>query len=375
MENCKKCGKPLSPDWILCPYCGARPAAKRSPSPRRRPNGSGTAFRRGSTWYAQICLGSAIDASGKPRRKLKTKGGFKTKTEALAYCEILRNGAPVNSHETLYSLFQRWAPTHEGRVGPSTMAGYRAAFQHFSSIHGMSVPLIRPSDWQACIDACPRGKRTKEDMRTVAGLLNKFAMDQDIIPRNYAANLYTGRDRKGTRPAFTWDEVDAIRQAVGALPYADYVYTLIYTGFRPSELFALTKDSYNAQDNTLTGGAKTEAGRDRVVPVYSGLLPILQRRLESPSRWLFPRADGTQMNERYFRSACFNPLMDQLGITDRLPYSCRHTFANLLKQVRGSDTDKAAIIGHADASMTKYYQSADLASLRSIIDQFPLPQK
>lgn len=253
MENCKKCGKPLSPDWILCPYCGARPAAK--------------------------------------------------------------------------------------------------------------------------IDACPRGKRTKEDMRTVAGLLNKFAMDQDIIPRNYAANLYTGRDRKGTRPAFTWDEVDAIRQAVGTLPYADYVYTLIYTGFRPSELFALTKDSYNAQDNTLTGGAKTEAGRDRVVPVYSGLLPILQRRLESPSRWLFPRADGTQMNERYFRSACFNPLMDQLGITDRLPYSCRHTFANLLKQVRGSDTDKAAIIGHADASMTKYYQSADLASLRSIIDQFPLPQK
>ena len=60
--------------------------------------------------------------------------------------------------------------------------------------------------------------------------------------------------------------------------------------------------------------------------------------------------------------------MDALGITDRVPYSCRHTFANLLKNVKGSDTDKAALIGHSDASMTKYYQSPDYDSLRAIID-------
>ena len=372
--TCKKCGKTLEDAWVLCPYCGWRPSAAKKPSTsRKRPNGTGTAFRRDGSWCAQVTLGMYMDENGKMRRTYKTRAGFKTKAEALAYCEHLRNGQLKDSNETLYSLFLRWAPTHERRVGASTMAGYRAAFQHFSSLHGRSVQLIRPADWQACIDACPRGKRVKEDMKTVAGLLNKFALDQDLIPRNYAANLFTGRDRKGTRPPFTWDEVEIIRRAVGVEPYADYVYTLIYTGFRPSELFALTRDSYNAQDNTLTGGAKTEAGRDRFVPVYAGIQPILQRRLAESSKWLFPRADGSRMNERYFRDACFNPLMEKLGISGRFPYSCRHTFANLLKQVRGSDTDKAAIIGHADASMTKYYQSADLSSLRSIIDQFPLP--
>lgn len=77
------------------------------------------------------------------------------------------------------------------------------------------------------------------------------------------------------------------------------------------------------------------------------------------------------MNERYFRDACFNPLMEKLGIKDRYPYSSRHTFANLLKKAQGSDTDKAALIGHSDASMTKYYQSTDLESLREIVEQFP----
>ncbi len=368
---CKKCGKPLEAVWVACPFCGSK-LEDQPRTTRKRANGTGTAFRRNGQWVAQITVGMYIDSQGKLKRKYKTKSGFKTKTAALAYCSELRNGPEKDSNETLYSLFNRWQPTHERRVGASTMAGYRAAFQHFAPIHAMTFHLIRPGDWQSCIDNCPRGKRTKEDMRTVAGLLNRFAMDQDIISHNYAANLFTGRERKGTRPAFTWDEVEIIRQAVGSVDYADYVYTLIYTGFRPSELFALTKESYNAAANTLTGGAKTEAGMNRIVPVYAGLRPIIEYRLAYPSRWLFPKKDGRQMNERYFRDACFNPLMEHLGIKDRLPYSCRHTFANLLKGVHGSDTDKAALIGHADASMTKYYQSTDLDALRGIVEQFPM---
>jgi integrase len=75
------------------------------------------------------------------------------------------------------------------------------------------------------------------------------------------------------------------------------------------------------------------------------------------------------MNDEHFRTCCFEPLMKQLNIEGRVPYSCRHTFANLMKAVSGSDPDKAALIGHADASMTKYYQSADYESMRAITDR------
>ena len=74
------------------------------------------------------------------------------------------------------------------------------------------------------------------------------------------------------------------------------------------------------------------------------------------------------MGVEHFRKICFDRLMNQLGIEGRRPYSCRHTFANLLKATNGSDVDKAALMGHADASMTKYYQSEEYDKLKAIID-------
>jgi integrase len=133
-------------------------------------------------------------------------------------------------------------------------------------------------------------------------------------------------------------------------------------------MLSLKKDAYDKAHNALIGGFKTEAGKNRVVPINAKIAPILAQRMASESEYIFPRKDGTLMDDEHFRKYCFAPLMKKLGIEGKVPYSCRHTFANFLKNVRGSDTDKAALIGHADASMTKYYQSPDYESLQAIID-------
>lgn len=134
-------------------------------------------------------------------------------------------------------------------------------------------------------------------------------------------------------------------------------------------MLSLKKTVYDPDHHCLVGGFKTEAGTDRIVTISPKIEPIIIRLVnQQGSDYIFPRKDGTLMDDEYFRKHCFVPLMRQLNITGKVPYSCRHTFANLLKKVTGSDTDKAALIGHADASMTKYYQSADYASLKAITD-------
>lgn len=363
--NCRKCKKEIPEGSAFCCWCGAKQEIASSTT-RTRPNGAGYARKRGRTWTAYVSMGYEVDKSGKARRITRSRGGFKTKTEALAFCETLKNPLKKESSMTLLQLYEKWLPSHESRVGASTIAGYKAAFQHFKPLHYYRFQSIKTDDWQQCIDDCQRGKRVKEDMRTVAGLLCKYAFNLDLIDKNYAANLYTGNDRKGTRPPFSAEEIERIHAAIGVEKWADYVYFMIYTGFRPSEMFALRRDAYKPAENVLIGGGKTKAGTDRVVPISPKIQAILRARLDANSLFLFPRDNGTQMSESYFRSSCFNPLMERLGISDRYPYSCRHTFANLLKNVRGSDTDKAALMGHADASMTKYYQSEDIDSLRKI---------
>ena len=86
------------------------------------------------------------------------------------------------------------------------------------------------------------------------------------------------------------------------------------------------------------------------------------------------------MTPDYFRDNYFYQALDIIGIQSMptkdkpavyVPYSCRHTFSNLLANVSGADKDKAALIGHEDYTTTKkMYQSAELENLKRITDQF-----
>ena len=76
------------------------------------------------------------------------------------------------------------------------------------------------------------------------------------------------------------------------------------------------------------------------------------------------------MPTTYFAQSVFNPMMDRMGIKDRVPYSTRHTYSNKLKDAKGADRDKADLIGHADYDFTKkVYQSSTLKDRKKITDQ------
>lgn len=379
MANCRKCGKLLNDEWIVCPWCSTSVAIKPR-NVKSRGNGQGTAYKRGKTWTAKITLRydhyKDKDGKDKERAVSKTKGGFKTKTEALQYCEFMRKSpTKVESNETFAQIYERWLSFYESRIKDSTMACYKAAFKYYKTIQHYKIVTITSEDLQQCIDECPKGRSTKDDMRTVCSLVFKYAMQNGIVEMNQAQFLFAGKEKKGKRPPFTTEELEMIRKAVGQYSYADYVYFLCYTGFRPNEFLSLKKSAYNEVELNgekvplLIGGFKTEAGTDRIVTISPKVQGILEKQMAKEGEFIFPNIeDGTMMDDERFRRKCFVPLMKKLGIEGKVPYSCRHTFADLLKKVYGSDTDKAELIGHADASMTKYYQSADYASMKGITD-------
>ena len=167
-----------------------------------------------------------------------------------------------------------------------------------------------------------------------------------------------------------------IHDQIGVTPHAEDVYTLIYTGFRPSELFSLKKSDY--RDSILYGGIKTEAGKNRAVPVSRRIIHIIEDKLFGNSEYLFPKDDGTKMSAKYFRDNYFYPVLAAAGIQPiptpdhpayYVPYSCRHTFANLLKNAPGSDKDKAGLMGHEEYKTTqRLYQSAEIEAFKSIVN-------
>ena len=366
---CPKCNKDLPSGAVYCCFCG-RLLAPVPRSHKKRANNEGHVFKRGSTWTVRVSY-YAYDPDGHLVRKRKTKGGFKTAQAAGAFAYELKNGPVTAPTISLAELFDQWQRGYSSRISASTMAGYVSAFKHYSSLHSRTVQLIKAVDLQQCLDRSSAGKRTKQLMKVIAGLLWKYAIDCDVVSKNVAANLYTGNEKSVPHESFTDLELHRLRQAAAdGLPYADYVVALCFTGFRPGELLALKKSSVNLSAGYLIGGGKTEAGTNRVVTIPPAIQSIIRQRMDQPGEYLFPNLKtGQRMTHDYFRSFCFEPLMAQLKITDRVPYSCRHTYSNLIKRAPGDAGDKARLMGHTDYTFTQErYQSSALADLKLITD-------
>ena len=263
------------------------------------------------------------------------------------------------------------------------MGCYKAAVKYFEPIWSMRINEIDVDDLQECIDDCPHGKRTKENMKALCGLVYKYGIPRHAIPDNLnlAQFLTVSGESAAHREAFTADQIKAIKNACGKVPHADEIYCMIYTGFRPSEFLALSADNYDKKAQTLTGGAKTDAGKGRVVTISPKIKTIVGHLVASGG-FLIKDPLGKQWDLKKFTEEAFYPALEAIGIDNPMvevgggklrhkysPHTCRHTFATLMKRVDGADKDKQALIGHASSEMLRYYQDAPLDDLRKITDR------
>jgi len=407
--NCRKCSRELPSDAIYCCYCGVKQeATKRAP---KRSNGSGWARKRGKTWTAGLIVGQTEDGSP----DTITLGGFSTKGSALEFVPVLKAASKVAKAErnvvlrqarlrstidealfvvrsykkkpsadttTFRELYDRWYPFYEPRIDKSTMNGHRAAMSYFKDLWTVPFSQLSADDLQDCIDACPKGKRTRENMKSLGKRLYEFAIGRKLATVNCADYVYIPKETERRRASLSAAQVEKIRQQIGKYPMADYVYCLCYLGFRPNEMLQLEKDAFRQQDGVdfIVGGFKTAAGTDRAVTIAPQIRDIINRRLAAPGDLLFPGPSGEQIDDEYFREKVFYPLLAYLGIqqipetgkpAELVPYSCRHFFSNLLKDAKGADKDKAALMGHSDYETTKRaYQSEDLHAMQRITNSF-----
>lgn len=366
--TCRKCKKELPEGATFCCWCGIR---QQEPKKPKRANGEGSIIPHGNGYMA---IARKRAANGKYISK--SKCGFKTQREARAYIpelqKALNRPGSLSERITFAQLYDKWVPFYEKRVSEGEMKSAAAAYKHFADVGNLVFADITTAQLQGCLDACPRGKRTKENMKLLCGRLYSFAIGERIVAVDYSRPLHCGNEEKGTRPPFTLEEIAAIDRAEReGVPYADYVLVMIYTGFRPTEFLTLTAASYDPSLNALRGGIKTEAGRNRLIPVHPRIQAIVGRAV-ARGGVLFPGVDGKPMTDEQFRERCFQPLMDRLGIAGRVPYSARHSFSNFLKKPAGADKDKIALMGHSDKAQTIYYQTADIDSLRAIVEAFPV---
>lgn len=389
MEACKKCGADLPAGANFCPVCGKSTNSQRifnGKSTKKRGNGTGSVFKlKNGKWLAIVTLGYYIDEQGKRHRKTRSQV-FDRKSDAVNALSKLQTDdrKELKKQLTFKQLYDLWLPTH--KAGAQTMGCYTAAVKHFADVYHLRIQDIDVDDLQECLDNCPAGKRTRENMRSLVSLMYKYGIPRHVIPENLnlAPFLSVTGEAAAKRESFTTEQIQKIRAAAGVVEYADYILIMIYTGFRPSEFLALTGADYDFKQNFLTGGAKTEAGKGRRVtisPKIKTLVDEIRAKNEDINAPLFQDANGKQWDLKAFTEKAFYPALEQIGIENPMveiaggklrhkytPHTCRHTFSTLLKRAAGADKDKLALIGHTSGDMLRYYQDVQIEDIQAITD-------
>ena len=328
----------------------------------KNPNGYGTVTRlsgnRRKPWVAK---------EGKSGRQ-KPIGYAATREEALMLLATY-NAAPWDidrSKITLQELFNLWREKKAPKMHLSSQRAMSSAIKHCAKLYGTPYCQIKAYDMQDCIDSCGRGYATQGAIKTLWKHLDALALEMDIVSKQYSTLLESESVPDTSRTVFSDDEVARL-WAHREMPWVDSVLFFLYTGFRLSEMLGMKTADVDFTQMTMTGGTKTAAGKNRVVPIHSKILSIVETRAAaSKSGYLFEHNGRKAHTVEYY--AVWADLMRSLGM-QHVPHECRHTFRSRLDSAGANRVCIDRLMGHKSGSTgERVYTHKTLEELRKNIE-------
>ena len=145
-----------------------------------------------------------------------------------------------------------------------------------------------------------------------------------------------------------------------------------YTGFRPKELCEIR--IYNIKDGTITGGIKTKAGKNRVVPVHSKISALVddcfKNSKASGSEYLFTKTNGSAYNYQSYKKQFDSFLLHSNLNTEHRPHDARKTFVTMAKDSNVDEYAIKYIVGHVIEDLTeRVYTKRNIEWLKTEIEK------
>lgn len=323
--TCRKCKKETPQDALFCPFCGVSlQVMDYIRKPRTRPNGAGTAFKRGKTWTARVVV------AWKPREGLgalpiyRSKGGFATKREALEYCAALKNDKPRKAPK----LIEYWQMYEKGelvKLSKSKQAHYRAAWKRLSALHYRPVEQITVAELRNAVSKATSTHYTASDCKSLLSALYKLAGADGWCSKDLPSYIILPRLNEKERQTFTTEEQAALWKVYEAGDIRAAVPLLmICTGMMPGEMMRLRVEHIDLDGHKIIGvGMKTDVRRKSPVYLPDDAIPIVEDMIAHAKNGRI-----CTYKKRWY--ANYYAVLEAAGCRKLEPYCCRHTTATRL---------------------------------------------
>lgn len=376
LTKCPECELQVSDKAVFCPHCGY-PFQNQTKNPTRGksrlrlPNGFGqitkiTSKPMRNPWRVMVTVGKNPD-TGRPICKLLKPQAYFASYQA-AYTALVKynqNPYDLDSEATLKEVFDRWTNEHfTDESSKSSVTYNQAIWRKLEPLHNVPIRSIRIRNIRECIEGADTTANLKKRAKSLLSVLFDFAIRYELTDRNYAREyklsdnlLRETRSIKEPHKAFSDEEISILWKNADDKT-AQMILVQIYMGWRPQELCLL--EAKNIKDGSICGGMKTDAGKNRIVPIHSKIEFLIKPK----GKYIF----GGQGYRMYYEN--FNDLMERLNIKNHRPHDPRKTFVTLAKRFGIDEYAIKRIVGHKIKDVTEaIYTERDISWLKGEIEK------
>lgn len=292
------------------------------------------------------------------RQIYKFHAAFEKSDQAYAYLADMNSGKTIKEHQkftdtpTFAQIYEKWKQYRKSlknQISDSTWKNYGIAFNHLSPLHEKKFIAIRSTDIQDVLNQYNhKSQTTIGSMRAVLKGMYTYARMNGYIDRDLTDFLvyeWTNPEEDMHSP-YTEEEIGILWRKLYEINNVDIILIYIYTGLRPSELLDILTENVHLEEQYMVGGMKTEAGKDRIIPIADKILPLVKNRYNPDRKYLINNRYGNHYTYGVYVNANFNTVMNRLGIK-HLPHDSRHTFATLMDNACANDVCTKLILGHS----------------------------
>lgn len=340
----------------------------------KNPNGYGTVYKlsgnRRKPYIARVTAGWTEDN----KQIYKTLGYFKSRKEAnIALAEYNQNPYDIDFRKmTFADVYDKWSERKYPDLSKNRVEQYKSIFNMLSDFHELPFSEIRTLTIQDFFDS--RTDISSASLTHYKGLFNqlyKYAIKHEIVSKNYAELVEIRKtEKKLPREVFSVEEIWEL-WANHEDKDVQLILILIYSGMRITELLTIETKNVYLKDRYMIGGIKSEAGKNRVIPISKKILPFIENLYDENTEYLV-RKQNKGKSEAYsyhgFRYAVWKPVMGRLGMNHRI-HDTRHTTVSLMDAAGVNRTAVKRIVGHKDADVTDTYTHKTITELIHEIDK------
>ena len=246
----------------------------------------------------------------------------------------------------------------DGKLGVHHTNNMINAFHKCSELYDKIYRELTTSDFNDFLVRLGKSKATTKNIKILFNTMDNYAYGEKIIYQKFADGIiFKGIDTPtNKRECFSYEQIEYLwniqpedyrDQAV-----KDVLLLTLYTGARADEILTAYNSNVHLEENYFVTGEKTQAGKNRIIPIHHRIKPIFERLYNSENEFLFTQSNGNKLMYRTY-NMWYNDIFigKHTILKGQTAHCARHTLETELQRLNIKKTIINAIIGHKNGDI------------------------